>query len=122
MTVFDTVLALHPGDEPGRMLHAPALRASGHCYAFTTGDAMMVKLPAARVARLVAAGLGEPCAPRPGRPMREWVRVPAEGSLDLVLEARAFVSAPGQAAPRARPGRRAGEPGTTGCPGGGALE
>lgn len=94
MTIFDTVLALHPGDEQGRMLRSPALRASGRCYAFTTGDAMVVKLPAARVAQLIAAGLGEPCAPRPGRPMREWVRVPAEDCLDLVLEARAFVTAP----------------------------
>ncbi len=90
--VFDAVLALHPGDEVGRMLRSPALRAAGRCYAFTSGDAMIVKLPAARVGQLVAAGVGEPCAPRPGRPMREWIRVPAAGSLDLILEARAFVT------------------------------
>ncbi|WP_326999878.1 hypothetical protein OHA72_32685 [Dactylosporangium sp. NBC_01737] len=90
--VFDAVLRLHPGDEVGRMLRSPGLKTGGRCYAFTSGDDMIVKLPAARVAELVAAGVGLPCSPRPGRPMREWVRLPAQDCLAHVLDARAFVA------------------------------
>lgn len=46
---------------------------------------------------LIDAGLGEPCSPRPGRPMRQWVRIPdpdEEAALSYVLEARAFVAGP----------------------------
>jgi len=90
------VLALHPADEEGRMLSAPALKAAGKVYAFAVADeAAMVKLPAPRVAELIRAGQGDPCSPRPGRPMREWVRVPAtdvETCLAYLLEARSFVS------------------------------
>lgn len=90
------VLARHPGDEEGRMLSAPGLKTGGKVYAFagSDGDAI-VKLPAARVAELIGSGQGRPCSPRPGRPMREWVHVPAtdaETCLAYVLQARAFVS------------------------------
>ena len=94
--VVERVLALQPGDEVGRMLHSPGLRTGGTFYAFATpeGD-VVLKLPAARVDELVGAGQGAPCSPRPGRPMREWVVLPApdEGTcLAYVLEARAFVA------------------------------
>ena len=90
------VLARHPGDEEGRMLNAPGLKAGGKVYAFAGGDGdVIVKLPAARVTELVGSGEGQPCSPRPGRPMREWVVVPAADlgrCLAYVLEARGFVS------------------------------
>lgn len=50
-------------------------RTGGHFYAFSTGDGVVVKLPQARVAEPVASAEGAPCAPRPGRPMREGVRM-----------------------------------------------
>ncbi|MFH8735320.1 MULTISPECIES: hypothetical protein [unclassified Streptomyces] len=55
----------------------------------------MVKLPAGRVAELIEAGTGRPCEPRPGRPMREWVRLtPADAELcpACLAEAREFVT------------------------------
>ena len=92
--VVARVLAVHPEDEEARMLRAPALRTAGQCYAFAPGADLMVKLPSTRVDELVGSGGGLPCAPRGGRPMREWVRIPApdeETGLAYVLEARAFV-------------------------------
>lgn len=92
--VRERVLALHPGDEEGRMLHSTGLRTAGKFYAFASGTDVIVKLPATRVAGLVASGAGSPCETRPGRPMKEWVQLPvvdADSCLASVLEARAFV-------------------------------
>ncbi|MGY2066988.1 hypothetical protein [Blastococcus sp. SYSU DS0619] len=91
----DRLLAQHPGDEQARMLHAPGLRTGGKFYGFAAADALVVKLPADRVAALIAGGQGEPCSPRPGRPMREWVEIrdPDEAAcLAYLREARAFVT------------------------------
>ena len=93
--VGDRVLALFPGDEEGRMLRSLGLKTNSKFYAFVTADDVVVKLPAPRVDELVGTGRGQPCSPRPGRPMREWVRIPApdeESCLAYVLEARTFVS------------------------------
>jgi hypothetical protein len=97
-TVFEgasrTLLADHPDDEQARMLQSPGLRACGRFYAFAAGDDVVVKLPAARVEELIAAGVGRPCAPRQGRPMREWVRLAPSSEQDCIAylaQARAFV-------------------------------
>jgi hypothetical protein len=85
----------HPGDECGRMLHSPGLKTAGSFYAFATGDDLVVKLPAGRVAGLVAAGVGRPCEPRRGRPMRQWVRLTpadADACTAYLKEAREFVA------------------------------
>lgn len=90
-----TLLDEHPGDERGRMLQSPGLKTSGALYAFATGSDLVVKLPAARVAELIDAGAGRPCEPRPGRPMRQWVRLTAadaELRLAYLAEAREFVT------------------------------
>jgi hypothetical protein len=106
--VTDAVLARHPDDERGRMLQSPGLRTGGTFYAFAPAGALVVKLPQERVLALIDAGLGEPCSPRPGRPMRQWVRIPGpdeEAALSYVLEARAFVAGPVAADPwRRTPG------------------
>jgi hypothetical protein len=76
------------------MLRSVGLKTSGKFYAFTTGDELIVKLPAGRVSDLIARGEGRPCDPRGGTPMREWIRL---APLDLdacaayVCEARGFV-------------------------------
>lgn len=67
------MLDQHPGDERGRMLRASGVKTAGRFYAFVTGDDVAVKLPAARVADLIATGVGRPCEPRQGRPMKQWV-------------------------------------------------
>jgi hypothetical protein len=86
-----------PGVERGRMLHAPGLKATGRFFAFVRTDGeLVVKVPAARVAALVASGEGLPFDRGQGTPMREWVLVrPAdEAACDAILrEARDFVGA-----------------------------
>jgi hypothetical protein len=55
---------------------------------------LVVKLPAKRVAELVAAGEGQPHDPGDGRVMKEWVAIPPEAEsswLPLAREALAFV-------------------------------
>jgi hypothetical protein len=89
------MLAEHPGDEAGRMLQSPGVRTGGRFYGFTAGDDLIVKLPAARVRELLDSGEGLPCSPRPGRPMREWVRVPSpdeSACVSYLSEARAFLT------------------------------
>lgn len=91
----DQVLARHPGDEQGAMLQSPGLRTGGKFYGFATGDDLIVKLPAARVEELIDSGVGLPCSPRPGRPMKQWVRLAApdeSACVAYLLEARAFVA------------------------------
>ena len=96
-SVSAELLASHPGDDRGRMLRSPGLKAAGKFFAFATKDDLVVKLPAARVAELIVTGAGRPCSPARGRPMREWVRVrPAdrEACAAFLAEARSFVTAP----------------------------
>ena len=83
------------GIEEGRILSFPCLRVDGEFFATAehrTGE-LIVKLPAERVAALVADGEGRPFGPG-GRTFKEWVLVP-EGSdeqwTSLVDEALAFV-------------------------------
>jgi hypothetical protein len=71
------------------------LKAAGRFYAFTTRHDLVVKLPAARVAELIAAGTGRACDPSGGRPMRQWVRLtpPDEDACVAYLkEARDFAT------------------------------
>lgn len=100
-SVFERIgarlLDAYPGDERGRMLHAPGLKTAGRFYAFASAHDIVVKLPAVRVAELIASGAGRPCDPRGGRPMRQWVRLPAtdEDAAEAHLsEAREFVAGP----------------------------
>ena len=55
---------------------------------------MVLKLPADRVAALVAAGRGKPFMPVPGRVMREWIALAGreDGWLALARDARGFVA------------------------------
>ncbi len=90
------VLGRCPDDEPGLMLRSPGLKTGGKFYAFATAADLVVKLPKPRVDELVESGTGLACSPRPGRPMKEWVRIPApdeEACVAYLLESRAFVAA-----------------------------
>jgi hypothetical protein len=56
-----------------------------------------VKLPAFRVAVLIATGEGRVCEPRRGRPMRQWVPLDPAGEgecLAYLREARAYLANP----------------------------
>jgi hypothetical protein len=95
VTAFDRLLA-EPGVEEGRMLHNPGLRSgNGRYFAFERKGELVVKLPADRVAELIAAGIGSVMdRGQPDRPLREWVclrPVDEASRAAFMLEARSFV-------------------------------
>lgn len=108
------------GDEPGvsdaerdeplaRGFAARGLKVNGRLFASLTGGRLLLKLPQARVAALVASGVGQPFTTGKARVMREWVTVDAtagEAWLPLAREALAFVTAASAAPTAARAPRR----------------
>jgi hypothetical protein len=73
----------------------PGLRVGGKIFAFLRDGELVVKLPAARCAQLVADGAAVPFDAGKGRPMREWVVFAARDLDDwagAAEEAHAFVS------------------------------
>jgi len=82
-----------------------ALRYEGRIFAMLVRDALVLKLPAARVDALLAAGEGERFDANKGTPMREWFRLAPSSPLawkPLAVEALDFARAAGGAAVRAR--------------------
>ena len=78
----------------GRMFASYGLKVRGKFFAFAKGDAMVVKLPRARVDELVAAGRGDVFTRvERGVPMKEWIKVaPGPDWIALAQEARRFVA------------------------------
>ena len=77
-----------------RIFVSTGLKVDGKVFAFVRQGTLVLKLPQARVAELIAAGDGAPVARGRGAPMREWVSI-ASGRGDwvaLAKEARAFVA------------------------------
>ncbi|HEY8471865.1 MAG TPA: hypothetical protein VIL37_04420 [Natronosporangium sp.] len=80
------------------MMGLPCLRHHGRFFAALDrrSQALLVKLPAVRVAELIAQGDGEPFAPA-GRVFREWVAIPRPDRRRwraLLAEAQAFAADP----------------------------
>lgn len=81
------------------MMGFPCVRVDGAFFAsldHRSGD-LIVKLPAARVQEVIAAGHGVAFAPA-GRTFKEWVSLPDEDEtrwLTMLGEARAFVEGAG---------------------------
>ncbi|WP_420455342.1 hypothetical protein [Rubrivirga sp.] len=80
----------------GTMMGRPCLRANGAYFASGghVGDALVVKLPEARVREEVAAGRGVPFAPG-GTPFRQWLEITdpsAHRARELLFEALEFVA------------------------------
>jgi TfoX/Sxy family transcriptional regulator of competence genes len=74
---------------------AGTLQVNGRIFAMVSGGRLVLKLPAQRVAALVASGEGLPFDAGKGRPMREWVAFDERQGdhwLHLAEEARAFVA------------------------------
>lgn len=102
---FEPVMAAFAGEDGitfGKMLVSSGLKVDGKFFAFSQKSGrMVVKLPKARVAELIAAGQGEHFQPA-GKPLKEWLVVPP-GALDwaaLAREAHAFVKLGSKSSPR----------------------
>ena len=96
---FRAVQIHHGSTDPapaGRGFGSGALKVGGKIFAsLSSGDRLLLKLPAARVDALIAEGSGERFTTGPGRPKREWITIgPSHASLWIALsdEARAFVA------------------------------
>ena len=78
----------------GRGFGSGTLQVDGRIFAIGRPDGLVLKLPARRVAELIADGDGMPFDAGKGRPLKEWVALD-ERSLDrwfdLAIEAASFV-------------------------------
>jgi len=102
--LFERAAERFDGVEQGRMLASTGLKdaATGKFFAFVARGELVVKLPADRVADLIASGAGGVFDAGKGRPMKEWVRLsPADEAAcaGYMAEARAFVAARGSPSP-----------------------
>jgi hypothetical protein len=76
-------LLAEPDVEAGTGFGARAgLRAGGKIFAIRLDDALVVKLPAARCAALLADGAVMPWDRGKGTPLKEWVAVPERDAED----------------------------------------
>lgn len=85
------VLSTLDGVSEGRMFGSSGLKFAGRVFAMEVRGSLVVKLPAVRVAGLVAAGVRR-FDPGHGRLMREWVSVGPDSGwnwLELAHEALA---------------------------------
>jgi hypothetical protein len=65
-----------------------ALKIHGKIFAMLVRGTLVVKLPAKRVSAAIAAGQGVAFDANKGRPMREWLAVPPDSTLDWLSTAR----------------------------------
>lgn len=89
--------AASPGVTHTRMMASLGLRVDGGFFALFRDGELVVRLPAARVAALLAAGTGRPFRRgEAGPPMREWIVIPRSHRrwLPLAQEAHAARSQP----------------------------
>lgn len=79
--------------EGGSGFGSNAIKINKSIFAMLVNDRLVVKLPAARVAELIAAGDGAPFDAGKGKPMKEWVglAVDDDACRKLVAEAMTFV-------------------------------
>jgi hypothetical protein len=95
MRAFEQLLA-RDGVTEGKMLQNLGLRSgNGKFFAFERRGELVVKLPADRVAELIASGVGSVMdRGQPGRPLKEWVclrPVDDATAAAYMREARSFV-------------------------------
>lgn len=82
----------------GRVLSANGLMVKGKLFAAISKGRLLVKLPKAEVAALIAEKRGAPFTSGGGRVMKEWATIGVENRdrwLDIARRARHFVAEPG---------------------------
>jgi hypothetical protein len=87
-----------PGEDGRSGFGASALKVDGSIFALLSHGRLVVKLPAPRVAALIAGGTGGPFDAGKGKPMKEWLAVLVDGDeawMALASEAREFVRSKG---------------------------
>jgi hypothetical protein len=88
-----------PAGTGSRLFGAQTLKVRGSIFAMLDKNGhLVVKLPAPRVAELIADGAGGPFDAGRGRPMRQWVTIGPDADWEAkAREALAFVGAgPGE--------------------------
>ena len=97
MAIRADVLSADPEVTTGRMLVSRGIKIRGKVFALRSAQNLVVKLPAAQIARLVETGCGVPF--RSGsRVLKQWVSVPATSIDDwhhLARQAKQFVGRSG---------------------------
>lgn len=69
-----------------------SLMVDGKLFAAVRGEVLLLKLPAERVAALIASGAGAPFDANKGKPMKEWVLAKTTADWEaLAREAILFV-------------------------------
>jgi TfoX/Sxy family transcriptional regulator of competence genes len=85
-----------PGVETSRMFGSQGLKTGGKVFAMEVKGALVVKLGKAHAEELVGGGEASLFDPGHGRPMKQWIAVPAASRLswgELAEEAFDLVSA-----------------------------
>jgi uncharacterized protein YndB with AHSA1/START domain/TfoX/Sxy family transcriptional regulator of competence genes len=96
---FDELARDHlgqPGVSPGQMFNSEGLKVHGRFFALLSDEQLVLKVPAAQAAALVAAGDAVPFETSPGRRMKEWVVLTPPADLDQwrawMADARRYVA------------------------------
>lgn len=90
-----SAVAGRPNVTVGRAIGNMGLMRDGKLFAFIKDGSLVLKLPASRIDELIESKGAERFDRGQGKPMREWVIVPATDSADwpaLVVEACDFVA------------------------------
>ena len=82
VALFDACLPNEPGVERRRMFGYPCAFVNGNLACGLHQDHVLVRLPEARRAELLAKTAARVFEPMPGRPMREYLLVPPDVVVD----------------------------------------